>query len=58
MTPFEEYLVKSKEIKEDYAIRIAQNLAQKQQLEAEMKEVLSKLLDEAEAKEIARSKHV
>ena len=58
MSPFEEYLKQSKEIKADYAIQIAQNPAQKQQLEEEMKTILAILLDECEAKEIARSKHI
>ena len=58
MTPFEEYLKKSKEIRADYAILIAQKPAQKQQLEEEMKSILAKLLDECEAKEIERSKHL
>jgi len=58
MTPFEEYLVKSKEIRAAYAIRIAQDSTQKQQLEKELKDTLAKLLDDAEAKEIERSKHL
>lgn len=58
MTPFQEYLDKAKILKEEYTLKIAQNSSQKQQLEKELKEVLAKLLDEAEAKEIERSKHL
>lgn len=58
MTPFEEYLAKAKEAREEYAKRIADNPAQKDTLEKELKELLSKLIDEAEAKEIERSKHL
>lgn len=58
MSPFEEYLEKSKEIRSNYAVQIAQNPIQKQQLEEEMKTILAKLLDECEAKEIERSKHI
>lgn len=58
MTPFQEYLDKAKTLKEEYTLKIAQNSSQKQQLEKELKEVLAKLLDEAEAKEIERSKHL
>lgn len=58
MTPFQEYLDKAKVLKEEYTLKIAQNSSQKQQLEKELKEVLAKLLDEAEAKEIERSKHL
>lgn len=58
MTPFQEYLDKAKTLKEEYTLKIAQNSSQKQQLEKELKDILAKLLDEAEAKEIARSKHL
>lgn len=58
MTPFQEYLDKAKILKEEYALKIAQNSSQKQQLEKELKDILTKLLDEAEAKEIERSKHL
>ena len=58
MTPFQEYLDKAKILKEEYTLKIAQNSSQKQQLEKELKDILAKLLDEAEAKEIARSKHL
>ena len=58
MTPFQEYLDKAKILKEEYALKIAQNSSQKQQLEKELKDILAKLLDEAEAKEIERSKHL
>lgn len=58
MTPFNEYLEKSKELKAEYNSLIAQNPAQKEQLEKELKDILTKLLDEAEAKEIERSKHL
>lgn len=58
MTPFQEYLDKAKILKEEYTLKIAQNSSQKQQLEKELKEILAKLLDEAEAKEIERSKHL
>lgn len=58
MTPFNEYLEKSKELRAEYNSLIAQNSAQKEQLEKELKDILAKLLDEAEAKEIARCKHL
>jgi len=58
MTPFEEYLTKAKEARAEYANRIANNPAQKDILEKELKELLAKWLDEAEAKEIERSKHL
>ena len=58
MTPFQEYLDKAKTLKEEYMLKIAQNSSQKQQLEKELKDILAKLLDEAEAKEIERSKHL
>ena len=58
MTPFQEYLDKAKVLREEYTLKIAQNSSQKQQLEKELKDILAKLLDEAEAKEIERSKHL
>lgn len=58
MTPFEEYLSKAKQLREDYSNRIANNPEQKTALEKELKEALAKILDEAEAKEIERSKHL
>lgn len=58
MTPFQEYLNKAKILREEYTLKIAQNPAQKEQLEKELKDILAKLLDEAEAKEIERSKHL
>jgi len=58
MTPFNEYLERSKELRAEYNSLIAQNPAQKEQLEKELKDILAKLLDEAEAKEIERSKHL
>lgn len=58
MTPFQEYLDKAKILREEYTLKIAQNPSQKQRLEKELKEVLAKILDEAEAKEIERSKHL
>lgn len=58
MTPFEEYLAKAKEAREDYSKRIANNPEQKDALEAELKALLAKWIDEAEAKEIERSKHL
>lgn len=58
MSPFDEYLIKAKQIREDYSNRIANNPEQKDALENELKETLAKLLDEAEAKEIERSKHL
>lgn len=58
MTPFNEYLERSKELRVEYNSLIAQNPAQKEQLEKELKDILTKLLDEAEAKEIERSKHL
>jgi hypothetical protein len=56
MTPFNEYLEKSKALRAEYNTLIANNPAQKDELEKELKDLLAKLLDEAEAKEIARSK--
>ena len=58
MTPFNEYLEKSKALKAEYTAKIEQNPAQKEVLEKELKDILAKLLDEAEAKEIERSKHL
>ena len=58
MTPFNEYLERSKELRAEYAAKIEQNPAQKEVLEKELKDILAKLLDEAEAKEIERSKHL
>lgn len=58
MTPFEEYLLEAKQLREEYTLKIAQNPAQKQQLEEELKHILQIKLDECEAKEIARSKHL
>lgn len=58
MTPFNEYLAKAKELRAEYAALIANNPVQKDELEKELKEVLAKILDEAEAKEIERSKHL
>ena len=58
MSPFDEYLIKAKQTREDYSNRIVNNPEQKDALEKELKEVLAKLLDEAEAKEIERSKHL
>ena len=58
MTPFEEYLAKAKEAREDYSKRIVNNPEQKDTLKKELKELLSKLIDEAEAKEIERAKHL
>lgn len=58
MSPFQEYLEKSKQVREEYTLKIAQNPSQKQQLEEELKSILAGLLDAAEAQEIARSKYV
>lgn len=58
MSPFQEYQQKAKEAREEYNQRIKDNPAQKAELEAELKALLSKLLDEAENKEILRSKYL
>jgi hypothetical protein len=58
MSPFNEYLEKAKQLREEYKVKIDQNPAQKDQLLSEMNSILSKLLDEAEAKEIERCKHL
>lgn len=58
MTPFNEYLTRAKELRAEYAALIANNPEQKDTLEKELKDTLAKLLDEAEAKEIARCKHL
>ena len=58
MTPFNEYFEKSKALRVEYAAKIEQNPAQKEQLEKELKDILTKLLGEAEAKEIERSKYL
>lgn len=58
MAPFQEYLMKAKEVRENYSNLIANNPAQKDALEKEMKEVLAKLLDECEKKELEATKHV
>lgn len=58
MTPFNEYLEKSKVLRVEYKEKIEKNPAQKEELEKELKDILAKLIDEAEAKEIERSKHL
>lgn len=58
MSPFQEYQQKAKEAREEYDQRIKDNPAQKAELEAELKTLLAKLLDEAENKEILRSKYL
>ncbi|MCR5610057.1 MAG: hypothetical protein K6G26_13445 [Lachnospiraceae bacterium] len=58
MSPFQEYLNKAKEVREDYAIQIANNPEQKDALEKELKELLAKLLDECEKKELEAIKRV
>lgn len=58
MSPFDQYLLEAKEIREHYNILIEEKPAQKDQLLAEMKELLQKKLDECEQKEIERSKHL
>ena len=58
MSPFEEYLQKSAQIREEYKILIESNPEQKESLQAELKTILSKLLDECEQKEIERSKYL
>ena len=58
MAPFQEYLMKAKEAREDYSNRIANNPAQKDALEKELKEVLAKLLDDCEKKELEATKYV
>lgn len=58
MTPFNEYLEKSKVLRAEYKEKIEKNPAQKEELEKELKDILAKLIDEAEAKEIERSKHL
>ena len=58
MSPFQEYQQKAKEAREEYNQRIKDNPAQKAELETELKALLSKLLDEAENKEILRSKYL
>lgn len=58
MSPFQEYLNKAKEAREDYSNRIANNPEQKDALEKELKELLAKLLDECEKKELEATKYV
>ena len=58
MAPFQEYLMKAKEVRENYSNLIANNPAQKDALEKEMKEALAKLLDECEKKELEATKYV
>lgn len=58
MSPFQEYLNKAKEAREDYSNRIANNPEQKDALEKELKEVLAKLLDDCEKKELEATKYV
>lgn len=53
MTPFQEYQQQAKQIREEYMLKIAQNPNQEQQLKEELKKLLSKLIDECEAKEHA-----
>ena len=45
-------------LKSKSRVKIEQNPAQKEALEKELKEILAKILDEAEAKEIERYKHL
>lgn len=58
MTPFEQYLEEAKRIRAEYKVLIDNNPAQKDQLLSEMNSLISKKLDEAEAKEIERCKHL
>lgn len=58
MSPFQEYLNKAKEAREDYSNRIANNPEQKDALEKELKELLAKLLDDCEKKELEATKYV
>ena len=58
MSPFQEYQEKAKELRAEYAQRIKDNPAQQSELEQELKQLLAKLLDEAEQKEILRSKYL
>ena len=58
MPPFQEYLIKAKEAREDYSNRIANNPEQKDALEKELKELLAKLLDDCEKKELEAAKHI
>jgi hypothetical protein len=58
MSPFQEYLNKAKEVRENYSNLIANNPEQKDALEKELKEVLAKLLDECEKKELEATKYV
>lgn len=58
MSPFQEFQLKAKEAREDYSNRIANNPEQKDALEKELKEVLAKLLDDCEKKELEATKHV
>ena len=58
MSPFQEYQEKAKELRAEYTQRIKDNPAQQSELEQELKQLLAKLLDEAEQKEILRSKYL
>ena len=58
MSPFQEFQLKAKEAREDYSNRIVNNPEQKDALEKELKEVLAKLLDDCEKKEVEATKHV
>lgn len=58
MSPFQEFQLKAKEVREDYSNRIANNPEQKDALEKELKEVLARLLDDCEKKELEATKHV
>lgn len=58
MSPFEQYLKESKEIREKYQVLIMANPNRKNELLSEMNSILKQKLDECEQKEIERSKYL
>jgi len=58
MSPFEQYLKESKEIREKYQVLIMANPNRKDELLSEMNSILKQKLDECEQKEIERSKYL
>lgn len=58
MSPFNEYLEKSAELRKEYKILIEANPDQKDTLEKELKDKVAALLDICEKKELEATKHL
>jgi len=58
MSPFDQYLLEAKQIREHYNSLIQQDPSKKEELLLEMNSLIQKKLDECEQKEIERSKHL